>query len=72
MSSLFEVSDVSPASSSSLSRTPINNLNKSTSNSNQASPLARSTISNISTTLEKSLTDDDELESDDYSIEGEQ
>jgi hypothetical protein len=72
VTSLFDVSDVSPASSSSLSRTLINNVNKSTSNSNQASPLARSTISNISSTLEKSLTDDDELQSDDYSTEEEQ
>jgi hypothetical protein len=69
--SLFEVSDVSPKSSSSLSRTPINNTNKS-SNSNQPSRFARSTISNMSSTLEKSLTDDDAFESDCYSTEEEQ
>jgi hypothetical protein len=43
--SLF--SDASPSSSSSLSRTPINNVNKTVSNGNQASPIPRSTISNF-------------------------
>jgi len=68
---LFVVPNVSPASSSSLSRTPINNKNKSTSNSNRPSPAARSTIPNMSSTLEKSSTDDDGLESDDYSTDEE-
>jgi hypothetical protein len=68
----FDVASVSPTTSSSLTRTPVNNAHKSISNSKQSSPLLRTTNSNISYQVEETLSDEEELRSDyDSSVEEE-
>jgi hypothetical protein len=61
---LFDVASASATSSSSLSRTPVNNTKNSISNSKQSSPLLRTTNSNITYQVETTSSDEEELGSD--------